>query len=142
MQQSRVHAVEMSYLRGACGVNRWDDVSSERCGMRGRGSGVGCGVVEWAKRSTLRWFGHIERMENDEFVQVYQSSIEGPNRRGRPFGRWEDKVNEYVSERGVRGNGLEVARKECMDRERWRFVCHGHLLGGHFWREQGIGAVD
>ncbi len=28
-QQSRVHAVEMSYLRGACGVSRWDEVSNE-----------------------------------------------------------------------------------------------------------------
>ncbi len=63
-QQSIVHAVEMSYLRGACGVNRWDGLSNEsvyeRCGMIGRGSGVGCGVVEWMKRGTLRWFGHIE----------------------------------------------------------------------------------
>ncbi len=49
-QRSRVHAVEMSYLRGACGVNRWDGVNKEsvceRCGTRGCGSGVGCGVVE------------------------------------------------------------------------------------------------
>ncbi len=28
-QQSRVRAVEMSYLRGACGVMRWDDESNE-----------------------------------------------------------------------------------------------------------------
>ncbi len=45
-QQSRVLAVEMSYLRGICGVNRWDGLSNEsvyeRCGMRGHGSGVGC----------------------------------------------------------------------------------------------------
>ncbi len=57
------------------------------------------------KRSTLRWFGHIERMEHEEFVkQVYLSSVEGPNRRGRPLGSCEDRVKEYVSERGVRGN--------------------------------------
>ncbi len=73
-----------------------------------------------------RWFGHIERMENEEFVKMYLSNVEGPNRRERPLGRWEDKVKEYVSERGVRGNGLEWVRKECMDRERWRSVCHGH----------------
>ncbi len=52
-QQSRVRAVEMSYLRGACGVSRWDGLSNEsvyeRCGMSGRGSGVGCGVVEWRR---------------------------------------------------------------------------------------------
>ncbi len=120
VQQSRVRAVEMSYLRGACGVSRWDGVSNENlyesCGMRGRGSGVECEVLEWVKRSTLRWFGHIERMETEEFVKVYLSSVEGPNRRGRPLGRWGDRVKEYVSERGVRGNGLEWARRECMNR--------------------------
>ncbi len=63
-------------------------------------------MVEWVKRSILRWFGHIERIGNEEFVKrVYLSSVEGTNRRGKPLGRWEDKVKEYVSERGVRGNG-------------------------------------
>ncbi len=81
-------------------------------------------MVEKVKRSTLRWFGHIERMENEEFVKkVYQSSVEGPNRRGRPFERWKDKVKEYVSKRRARGNGLEWAGRECMDREKWRSVC-------------------
>ncbi len=31
-----------------------------------------------------------------------------------------------MSERGVRGNGLEWVKRECMDRERWRSVCCGH----------------
>ncbi len=31
--------------------------------------------------------------------------------RGRPLGRWEDRVKEYLSEREVRGNGLERARR-------------------------------
>ncbi len=69
--------------------------------MSWRGSGVRCGVVEWVKRSTLRWFGHIERMGHEEFVKrVYLSSVEGTIRRGRPLGRWEDKVKEYVSVSG------------------------------------------
>ncbi len=115
----------------------------ERCGMRKHGSGVGCGVIEWVKRSTLRWFGHIERIENKEYVnKVYLSSVEGPNRRRRPLGRWEDKVKKHMSKKGARGNGLEWARKECMDRERWRSVCHDHLLRGRFWRERGVGAID
>ncbi len=61
---------------------------------------------------------------------MYLSSVEGPNRRGRPLRRKEDRVKEYVSERGVRGNGLEWARWECMDRERWRSICRGHPLLG------------
>ncbi len=80
-------------------MSRWDGVSNEsmyeRCGMRGCESGVGCGAVEWVKRSTLRWFGHVERMENEEYVKAYLSSVEGRNRRGRPLGRWEDRVKEY-----------------------------------------------
>ncbi len=47
-------------------------------------------------------FGHNERMENEKFVKVYLSSVEGPARRGRPLGKWEDRV-EYVSEKGVYG---------------------------------------
>ncbi len=95
------------------------------------------------KKSALRWFGHIERMENEEFVKkVYLSSVEGPKRRGRPVGRWEDRVKEYVSERGERRNGLGWARRECMDRERWRSVCHDHPLWGHFQRERGVRATE
>ncbi len=69
----RLISRKIRYLRGACGVSRWDGLSNEsvyeRCGMSGRGNEVGCGVVEWVKRSTLRWFGHIERMGNKEFLR-------------------------------------------------------------------------
>ncbi len=95
------------------------------------------------KRGTLRWFGHIERMGNEEIVKkVYLGSVEGTNRRGRPVGRWENRVKEYVSERGVRRNGLEWARRECMERERWRSVCCGHPFWERFRRERGIRALD
>ncbi len=87
-------------------------------------------MVEWVKENILRWFGHGQRMEfYYEFAKVYLSSVEGSSRRGRPLGKWEDGVKEYLSERGVRGNGLERARRKCMDRGRWRSFCHGHPLG-------------
>ncbi len=67
----------------------------------------------------MKWFGHIVSMESDDFVKkVYLSSVAGSNGRGRPLWKWEDRVKEYLSERGVRGKGLEQARRECMDRER------------------------
>ncbi len=69
-------------------------------------------------------------------------SVEGPSRRGRPLERWEDRVKEYISERGVRGNELEQTRRKYMDRERSRSFFHGHPLGGCSWREQGVGAID
>ncbi len=82
---------------------------------------VGCGVVEWVKRSTLRWFGHIE------IKKVYLSTgVEGTNWRVWPLRRWKDRVKEYVSERGVRGDRWEWAGRESMDRESWRSICRGH----------------
>ncbi len=110
--------------------------------MRGCGSGLECGVVEWVKRSTLRWFGHIERMGIEEFVKVYLSSVEGTNRRGRPLISGEDQVREYVNQRGVRGTVLDWARRECMDRERWRSISRGHPLGGRSRRERGVRGID
>ncbi len=51
---------------------------------------MGWGGVEWVKKSILRWFGHIERIRNEEFFKkMYLSSVEGTNRRGMPLGRWE-----------------------------------------------------
>ncbi len=135
-QQSRVRAVEMSYLRGACRITRWDGVSNESmyesCGMGSRANGVNCGVMEWVKRNTLRWLGHIERMGSKEFVKkAYMSESVGLNSRGRPLGRWRDKLKEYLCERGAtRRGGLDLVKRECLDREMWRLFCHGHLLGG------------
>ncbi len=46
------------------------------------------------------------------------------------LGRWKDRVKEYICERGAtRRGGLDQARKECVDKERWRLFCHGHPRG-------------
>ncbi len=48
-QQSRIQAVEMCYMQGACGVSRWDGESNEdtygRFGMSEAAVGMECGVV-------------------------------------------------------------------------------------------------
>ena len=60
-QQSKMHAVEISYLRGARSVTRWEGESNEniyeRCVMGTHANGVKCDVVEWVKKNTMRWFG-------------------------------------------------------------------------------------
>ncbi len=90
-------AMEMRYLRGACGVSRMDGMSNEsvyeRFGMCHVGEGKKCGVVEEVKRQTLKWFGHMERMEEGKMTRrVYVSEIEGGNVRGRPPVKWRDRV--------------------------------------------------
>ncbi len=67
----------------------------ERCSMRACGHGVKCRMVDWVKRNTLRWFGHIERIKSEEFVKkLYVSETEGSSRRGRPLERWKDRVKQ------------------------------------------------
>ena len=60
-----MRAVEISYLRGAFGVIRWEGETNEsmyeRCGMGSCANGVKCDVVEWVKRDMLMWFDLMER---------------------------------------------------------------------------------
>lgn len=72
-QQSRVHTTEISCLRGACEVSRWDSEGNEniyeRCGTGVCANGVSeVRSDEWVKRNTLRWSSHIDRIKN-EFVK-------------------------------------------------------------------------
>ncbi len=65
-QQSRIRGVETSYMRGACGVSRWDRESNEdmyrRFGMSETAVGINCRVVIWVKHDTQRWYGHVMQM--------------------------------------------------------------------------------
>ncbi len=131
-----MQAVEMSYLRSTCGVSRMDGMSNESVyehfGMCHVGEGKKCGVVEEVKRQTLKWFGHMERMEESKMTRrMYVSEIEEGNVRGQPPVKWRDRVQEYVRESGERFlRNLEQARRECQDRERWKLFCCGHPLVG------------
>ncbi len=109
-QQSRIRAVEMIYLRGACGVSRWDRESNGetygRFGMSITAVGMDCGVVEWVKRSTLRWYRHMMRMNECDFAKrVYKSTIEGRGVRGRP------PVDKWRERERAGGRGLECAER-------------------------------
>ncbi len=128
-------------------MTRWNGKSNEStfemCSMGTHPNGVNCGVVERVKKNTLRFFGHIEEMKSEEFVKSAHEHDCESNLRGKPLGRWKDRVKEYICENGAtREGGLDQGRRECMDRERWRLFCCGHPVGGRFWSHQGIRATD
>ncbi len=70
--------------------------------MESHAYGVNCQGVEWVKRNMLRWFGYIERKGSEEFVKKVYMSVD-PNSRGRPLGRWRDRVRKYMCERCYQG---------------------------------------
>ena len=121
--KSRVRAVEMSYLRGACGVSWRNRMTNEEVKEL---CGVDTDVIEKVERNTLRWFGHVERMESDRLTKrVYESGVEGGRVRGRPRVRWRDGVAGYLRERGV---SWEEGRQMTGDRMMWRRFVSGHPL--------------
>ncbi len=85
-QRSKIQAVETSYLRGGCGVNRMDGKCNEnvyrKFGLSSRGEGMSCGVVEMVKRSTqMVWtFGRMDERELTK--RIYRSKVDDGNVRG------------------------------------------------------------
>ena len=72
------------------------------------------------------------RMRESEMTRrIYKGGVDAVGVRGRPPVKWEDRLLEYVRERGDRIlRGIEGARVECLDRSKWRLFCHGHPLEG------------
>ena len=63
-----------------CGVSLKNRISSkelnERLGVEG--------VAEVVRRSRLRWFGHLERKAEDDWVSICRNfEVAGPKSRGR-----------------------------------------------------------
>ena len=62
-------------------------------------------------RVDVRWFSHVERMENDRIVKrVYLRKCDGSLSVGKPRKRWTDTVKECLKKRR-----LDVRRAKRMD---------------------------
>ena len=115
--RSKVRAVEMSNLRNICGVRRIDKIRNQEVLRR---CGVKKGILAKMEESTLRWYGHVVRMESERLVKkIYDGIFEGSRRRGRPKKKWVDYVNECVGRREP-GLSKEDVAAVANNREAWR----------------------
>ena len=78
------------------------------------------GVYKRIDEGVLRWFGHVERTENDRIAKrVYVGVCAGNRSVGRPRKRWTDTVKDCLRKRGL---DIRQARRMVQDRnEWWRF---------------------
>ena len=84
-------------------------------------------IDEAARQSRLRWWGHVQRMEDDRLPkQVLASLVGGKRGRGRPRRRWEDSVGNDLD---IRGFNWDEARELAGDRGRWRGIVKGRVSG-------------
>ena len=81
-------------------------------------------VEEMARRSRLRWYGHVERMNEVRLPKkILYSEANGVRKRGRPRRRFMDSVKSDLQERclDLNSNIIGLAR----DRRAWRGVVYG-----------------
>ena len=77
------------------------------------------------RRSRLRWFGHVERKEVDDWVSACRNlEVAGSRGRGRPRMTWRARLDGDMKDMGLRP---EMA----MDREMWRCGIMGRTPGPH-----------
>src|SRR5215468_3024833 len=133
---SKINAVGMRYLRSACGKTRRDKIKNEwirnECGIKATLNDV-------YERSTLRWFGHVERMSNKRLTKrVYKEKVDGKLGKGRPKKRWLDGVNGIIKNREIRSMknkracqkqlmNLMEAKEVCKNRSEWRKIVKGSV---------------
>ena len=102
----KVNVLEMKRLRTLFGVSRMDRVRNEEVRRRAR---IESKLASTADQRVLRWFGHVERM--DEYCiarRVLRAEVSEGRVRGRPTLGWMDGVK------------VEAARQCSKDRKEWR----------------------
>ena len=115
-ERQKLNVFEMKCLRSMCGVTRLDRLRNEEVRER---TGVRKELAERVDANVLRWFGHVERMEDGRLLKkVVNARVEGRGARGRPRFGWMDGVKKALK------NSMDVreAKERARNRNEWRRV--------------------
>ena len=89
-ERRKVNVLEMKCLRSSVGVSRLDRVRNEEVRIR---AGIERALPSRADQRILRWFGHVERMDEYRMARrVLMAEVSGGRVRGRPRLGWMDGV--------------------------------------------------
>ena len=118
-ERRNVNVLEMKCLGSLVGVSRMDSVRNEE--VR-RTAGIERELASRADQRVLRWFGHVERMNDYRMARrVLMAKVSGGRVRGRQRLGWIDGVKVAL---GNRGMTVEAARQCAKDRKEWRSLVH------------------
>ena len=116
------NVLEMKCLRSLVRVSRIDRVRNEEVRRR---AGIEMELVSRADQNVLRWFGHVERMDDYRMGRYGQKGVDGRSQWGTGIREtevgWMDGVKVAF---GNRGMTVEAARQCANDRKEWRALVH------------------
>ena len=105
-ERRKVNVLEMKCLRSLVGVSRMDRVRNEEVRKR---AGIGRELASGADQRVLRWFGHVERMDEYHMGRrVLMAEVSGGRVQWRPRLGWMDGVKVALGNRGMK---VEAARQ-------------------------------
>ena len=87
-----------------------------------RRAGIEMELASRADQRVLRWFGHVERMDDYRMARrVLMAEVSGRRVRGRPRLGWMDGVKVALGNRRIT---VEAPRQCTKDRKEWRALVH------------------
>ena len=104
-------------VRSMTGVSRLDRVRNEVVRAR---TGVRRELAARVDVNVLRWFGHVERMDNERLLKkVINAKVDGRSARGRPRFGWMDGVKRALNDRRM---DIREASERARNRNEWRMI--------------------
>ena len=138
-----MNVLEMKCLRSLVGVSRMDRVRNKEVRRR---DGIERELAIRADQRVLRWFGYVERMDENRMARrVLMAEVSGGRVRGRPRLRWMNCVKVALGNRGMRERpervespGTYVTERDSRCHFAWPCVLSAHppLL---WWLSHGEG---
>ena len=114
-----MNVLEIKCLRSLVGVSRMDRVRNEEVRRR---AGIERELASRRDQRVLRWFGHVERMDEYRMARrLLMAEVNGERARGKPRLRWMDGVKVAF---GNRGMTVEAARPCAKYQKEWRALVH------------------
>ena len=97
-------------IRSMCGFRLKDKMRIEKLreslGIRG--------ITDVMRENRLRWFGHVERKDENDWVKgCCRMKVEGKREHGRPRKEWSEVIEEDLRRMGLRAD-------DARDRDNWR----------------------